>query len=171
MALCTCTAESGRKRLDECIVRWLSRAREVQGDALDIGPQVEVAADELGTLIDPDRLRIAHRTPRAVRQRFQSIILVAVEDLVAGLARNTELTAHIAHTFSVHKTDHKPKTFLHHRTLHPRYQHLPQKRKTVTHVWSAPRIAQLVEHDLAKVGVASSSLVFRSIFHKNAVQQ
>ena len=27
-------------------------------------------------------------------------------------------------------------------------------------------IAQLVEHDLAKVGVASSSLVFRSFFRK-----
>ena len=31
-------------------------------------------------------------------------------------------------------------------------------------------IAQLVEHDLAKVGVASSSLVFRSQNSKNAFQ-
>ena len=30
-------------------------------------------------------------------------------------------------------------------------------------------IAQLVEHDLAKVGVASSSLVFRSRFDKGAL--
>ena len=29
-------------------------------------------------------------------------------------------------------------------------------------------IAQLVEHNLAKVGVASSSLVFRSLFHRTA---
>ena len=34
------------------------------------------------------------------------------------------------------------------------------------HIFALPiaEIAQLVEHDLAKVGVASSSLVFRSTF-------
>lgn len=32
------------------------------------------------------------------------------------------------------------------------------------------KVAQLVEHDLAKVGVASSSLVSRSIFNENADQ-
>ena len=31
-------------------------------------------------------------------------------------------------------------------------------------VWTNASIAQLVEHNLAKVGVASSSLVFRSFF-------
>ena len=35
----------------------------------------------------------------------------------------------------------------------------------VKHNTSNAGIAQLVEHDLAKVGVASSSLVSRSIFH------
>ncbi len=34
---------------------------------------------------------------------------------------------------------------------------------------SSAEIAQLVEHDLAKVGVASSSLVFRSSFKSRCV--
>ena len=36
------------------------------------------------------------------------------------------------------------------------------------HKKSNAEIAQLVEHDLAKVGVASSSLVFRSSSERNA---
>lgn len=52
-------AEASVERLDEGVVGRFPRAGEVQCDALGIGSQVEVAADELGPLIDPDRLRIA----------------------------------------------------------------------------------------------------------------
>jgi len=52
-------AEAAVERLDEGVIGGLARPREVQGDALGIRPQVEVAADELGALIDPDRPRIA----------------------------------------------------------------------------------------------------------------
>ena len=38
------------------------------------------------------------------------------------------------------------------------------KKVVLLHRNSQAEIAQLVEHDLAKVGVASSSLVFRSAF-------
>ena len=38
----------------------------------------------------------------------------------------------------------------------------PAIRKVVEKLISTAEIAQLVEHNLAKVGVASSSLVFRS---------
>ena len=37
-------------------------------------------------------------------------------------------------------------------------------RKMPTFATAIAEIAQLVEHNLAKVGVASSSLVFRSIY-------
>ena len=45
------------ERLDEGVVGRLPWPREVERDALGIGPQVEIAADELGALVDPDRKR------------------------------------------------------------------------------------------------------------------
>ncbi|KQU54815.1 hypothetical protein ASG72_04175 [Bosea sp. Leaf344] len=54
MGVKTFSPELPVERLDEGIVRWLARAGEVEGDAALIGPQVEVATDELGTLVDPD---------------------------------------------------------------------------------------------------------------------
>ena len=45
--------------LDEGIVGRFAGLAEVQHDALLIGPQVEVAGDELRALVDPDGLRIA----------------------------------------------------------------------------------------------------------------
>ena len=39
---------------------------------------------------------------------------------------------------------------------------LPEKYRTVKAEHYHAKVAQLVEHDLAKVGVASSNLVFRS---------
>jgi len=52
-------AEASVERLYEGVVGRLPWPREVERDALGIGPQVEIAADELGALVDPDRLRIA----------------------------------------------------------------------------------------------------------------
>ena len=52
-------AQASVERLYEGVVGRLPWPREVERDALGIGPQVEIAADELGALIDPDRLRIA----------------------------------------------------------------------------------------------------------------
>ena len=46
--------------LDEGIVGRLAGAGEVERDTVGIGPQIKIARDELGSLIDPDRLRIAH---------------------------------------------------------------------------------------------------------------
>lgn len=46
--------------LDECVVRRFSRPGEVKRDASSIGPQIEIPGDELGALIDPDRIRIAN---------------------------------------------------------------------------------------------------------------
>ena len=47
--------------LGEGVVGGLARSGEVECDTLGVGPQVEIAGDELGPLVDPDRLRIADR--------------------------------------------------------------------------------------------------------------
>ena len=78
------------------------------------------ALDLLGQLVG-----VAHRPARAVAQGLEPMLLVAIEDLVAGLAGDAELPAHIRHRLTVQQTGHKAKAFFHHRTLFPRHQHLP----------------------------------------------
>src|SRR6516164_4773963 len=58
------------------------------------------------------------------------MLLVTIEDLVAGLARDAELPAHTAHHLAVQKTRHKRQAFLHDRTLFPRHSTPPAR-----HVW------------------------------------
>jgi len=53
-------SELAVERLDECIIRWLSRAGKVELNAPLIGPQVQIAGDELGTLIHSYRIRITN---------------------------------------------------------------------------------------------------------------
>jgi len=50
---------------------------------------------------------IAHRAARAIAQRIEPLVLVAIEDLVAGLAGNAELAAHRAHALALQKTGDK----------------------------------------------------------------
>jgi hypothetical protein len=58
-----------------------------------------------------DRLRqlvgIAHWPPGAIAQRFQPMLLVAIENLVAGLAGYPELPAHIGHRLAIQKPSDK----------------------------------------------------------------
>src|SRR6266567_235800 len=88
------------------------RLLPLQGDdeTLDLGRQ---------------RVGIAHRTARAVRQRFNPAILVALEDLVARLSRYAELAANLRHRLAIEQPDDKPHALVHHRTLLPRHRHLP----------------------------------------------
>ncbi len=74
---------------------------------------------------------IAHRPPRAIAQGLKPVLLVAIENLVAGLAGYPELPADIRHGFPVQQAGDKAKAFFHHRTRFPRHPHLPpeQKRK------------------------------------------
>lgn len=59
--------EAADEGLDEGIVGRLAGLAEVQGDAMGIGPQVQVSGYELGPLIDTDRLRIAQPTASPVQ--------------------------------------------------------------------------------------------------------
>jgi len=55
----TLRPELAVERLDERVVGRFAQPREVEHDIPLVGPQIEVARDELRALIDPDRLRIA----------------------------------------------------------------------------------------------------------------
>ena len=55
-------AELAIERLDERVIGRFARPREVKHDVLLVGPKIEIAGDELGPLVDTDRLRIAMLT-------------------------------------------------------------------------------------------------------------
>ena len=60
--------EAAVEGFNEGVVGRLAGAGEVQGDAVGLSPQVQVPGDELGPLIDPDRLRIAQLGTGAIQR-------------------------------------------------------------------------------------------------------
>src|SRR4029077_9491658 len=70
---------------------------------------------------------VANRPARTVGQGLETVFLIALEDLVAGLARNAERATDLAHRFAVQQLSDKPQALVHYRTLLPRHPHLPQK--------------------------------------------
>ena len=68
---------------------------------------------------------IAHRPARPVVQGRKPMLLVAIENLVAGLAGHAEIPADVRHGLPVQQTGDKAKALFHHRTRFPRHQHLP----------------------------------------------
>src|SRR5208282_5420061 len=87
-------------------------ALEVDNQALDLPRQL---------------VGVAHRPPRAVGEGFEPMRLVAIEDFVAGLARDAELATDIRHRLAIHKLADKSQALVHDRTLLQRHQHLPPK--------------------------------------------
>ena len=71
-------AELRVERLDERVVRRLSRPREVERDAVSVGLETEVARDELTAVVHPDRLWMADL--RAHRLEHFDDILAAVAE-------------------------------------------------------------------------------------------
>src|ERR1700680_3700866 len=71
---------------------------------------------------------VAHRPPGTVGEGLKPMILVALENLVASLSRDTELAAHKAHLFAVQQAGNKAQAFVHNRTLFPRHPHLPRAK-------------------------------------------
>ena len=59
------------------------------------------------------------RAPAAVREPVDPIVLVAVVDFVAGLARDPELGADRRHLLAVQQPGHEPETLVHDVTLLP----------------------------------------------------
>lgn len=70
-------------------------------------------------------VRVTVRTPGPVFQSADSERLVAVEDLVAGLARDAELPAYPRHLLAIEKPGYKTKTFIHRSTLFPGHRKFP----------------------------------------------
>ena len=62
---------------------------------------------------------------RTVGQSFQTGFFVTIENLVAGLARDSELPTKRRHFLPVQQAGHKTNTFIHNRTLLPRHHSLP----------------------------------------------
>ena len=61
MGVQTLCLEATIEGLDAGVVGRLPQPAEVERHAFRIGSQIEVAGDELGALVDADRLRIADR--------------------------------------------------------------------------------------------------------------
>src|ERR1700751_1647629 len=70
---------------------------------------------------------VANRPARTVGQGLETVFLVALEDLVAGLARNAKRATDLAHRFAVQQLSDKPQALVHYRTLLPRHPRLPHK--------------------------------------------
>jgi len=106
------------------------------GIAAGLGP-VALGTDGGGSIRRPSSYNnlVGLKPSRPIRRRLQSFILVAIEDLVASLARNAERTAHIAHAVAFQQAGDKSKTLIHDRSLSTRHRHLPIKSKSVTHVF------------------------------------
>src|SRR5579863_10282618 len=68
---------------------------------------------------------VSHRPARSIGQGLKPMLLVAIKDLVAGLARDAELAAQMAHLLAFQEARHKSKTLVYHRTHTPRHRHLP----------------------------------------------
>jgi hypothetical protein len=57
-----------------------------------------------------------------------------MENLVAGLPGDIELTAQDGHLLAIEETSYEAKTFVHPATLLPRHFALPAKARSVTYV-------------------------------------
>src|SRR5262249_31321308 len=69
------------------------------------------------------------RTVAPIRECLNPTVLVAVEDLVAGLARNPELGAQRRHLFALEQAGDKPESLVHDVTLLPRHAPLLEGAK------------------------------------------
>ncbi len=77
---------------------------------------------------------IPKRPATTILQADQAEVLVAIENLVAGLARDPEFPAHHRHLLAIEQAGNKLKTFIHTVTLIPGHLGIPQMPQCVTYV-------------------------------------
>jgi len=75
------------ERLDERIVRGLTRAGEVQGHTALVSPQIHVPRDKLAAIVDPDRLGIADLPARLSKGRDHVLTALAEPRIDHGTVR------------------------------------------------------------------------------------
>src|SRR5262249_862750 len=74
------------------------------------------------------------RSAAAVGESVEPPVLVALEDLVAGLARDIEVATDGGHLLAVEQAGDEPEPLIHLGTLLPRHFALPAKCRSVTYV-------------------------------------
>lgn len=78
MRVQTLGPEATVEGFNEGVIGRFARPGEVQNDVVGIGPEVEVTADKLGALVNPDCLRIAH-CPTGLVERADNILRAIAE--------------------------------------------------------------------------------------------
>src|SRR5215469_2769772 len=84
----------------------------------------DVVLDLKGKLVG-----IAIGTSAAIGQAVNAAFLITIKDLIAGLARDPELTAQLGHWLASQPPRHKLQSLIHDRTLLPRHPLPPRKGK------------------------------------------
>src|SRR5579883_321765 len=73
---------------------------------------------------------LAVGAPGRIREPLQSTFLIALEDLIAGFARDPELPAQRGHAFAVLEPNYESHAFVHNRTFLPWHStHPPSGQK------------------------------------------
>src|SRR5262245_21839774 len=86
---------------------------------------VAFEADDQAHDLAGELVGVADGAAGAVGEGLEAMLLVAVEDFVAGFTRNSELAAQVGHALAVQQPGNEPQAFFHDRTLLPGHWHLP----------------------------------------------
>src|ERR1700710_2397077 len=73
----TFAPELAVERFDEAVVGRLARPREVQHGTFLVSPDIEIAGNELRSLVDPDRLGIANGFADALQSQHDILSSIA----------------------------------------------------------------------------------------------
>jgi hypothetical protein len=106
---------SARQAADEQLADLARAPVGLAALELDDGP-----LDRLGQLVG-----VAHGPAGPVGQPLEPMVLVTIEDLVAGLARDAEVATDLAHRLAVEDAGHELQALVDHRTLLPGHRPLP----------------------------------------------
>src|SRR5207302_8788562 len=99
-------------------------------------PAGVLTLDVQDVVLDLERklVGIAIRASASVREPLHAAFLITIEDLIAGLARDSKLPAKFRHRLAGWPASYKLQSFIHYRTLLPRHHSLPFAGKSVTYV-------------------------------------
>src|SRR6478752_2400898 len=88
-----------------------------------------LGSDDQGLDLSGELVGVTPGPARAVGEGLEPVLLIAIEDLVAGLAGDAELAGEIGHGLTLQQADDEAQAFFHHRTLLPGHLHLPPKSR------------------------------------------
>ena len=115
---------------------------------------VALGADDQAFDLLRQLVGVAHRPSGTVGEGLEPVVLIAIENLVTGLARDAELPAERAHLFAIQKACNKAQAFVHNRTLFPWHPHLPP-------VKTREKCYPCVRYELSPMSQAAQSLILQ----------